>query len=255
MLVTRENIKLDIAIGQWFRTMVPTIPIMLEARDHGRDVCICLQLGKGGNTDGQGLAVEAVVPSLETFCTQLGFLVKDVVWHYWEGVAEETRSERSVVGFPNRMLAASWRARASSLAVLVLFIMGGSLIALGLPLLQAPWWLALSLASYTLAGSVRGILLPHLRPSFSTVVFAQRHFMFGQGKGAVDPVQPALGNVQEDRVNRILATSKVLLIAAITPAVGWLIDLFGSVDLVLVIAGLFFVLLKEQRKRGYLWAI
>lgn len=67
--------------------------------------------------------------------------------------------------------------------------------------------------------------------------------MFGQGKGAVDPVQPAPGRVQEDRVNRRLATAEGLLIAVITPPVGWLIDLFGSVDLVLVVAGLFIVLL------------
>ena len=139
MQVNSENMKPDIAAGQWFTAMVPTIPIMLEARDHGRDVCILLHLGNRAKTVGQGLVVEAVVPRLETFCTQLGFQVKDVVWHYREGEAEETRSERSVVGFPNRLLPASWRARALSLAVLVLFIMGGSLIALGLPLLQAPW--------------------------------------------------------------------------------------------------------------------
>src|SRR5260370_18652240 len=45
----------------------------------------------------------------------------------------------------------------------------------GLPFLQAPWWLALSLASYTLAGAIWGFLLPRLRPSFNTLVFAQRH--------------------------------------------------------------------------------
>ena len=52
---------------------------------------------------------------------------------------------------------------------------------LGLPFLQAPWWLAVSLASYTLAAAIWGILLPRLRPSVGTLVFAQRHLLPGQG--------------------------------------------------------------------------
>lgn len=97
MQVNSENMKPDIAAGQWFTAMVPTIPIMLEARDHGRDVCIRLHLGNRGKTAGQGLVVEAVVPSLEAFCMHLGFQVKDVVWHFREGMelTEETRSEPS----------------------------------------------------------------------------------------------------------------------------------------------------------------
>ena len=45
MQVTGENMKPDSAAGQWFTAIVPTIPIMLEAQEHGRDVCIRLHLG------------------------------------------------------------------------------------------------------------------------------------------------------------------------------------------------------------------
>lgn len=148
---------------------------------------------------------------------------------------------RGVIGLPNRLLPESWRSRALSLAVMMLFIMGVSLIALVPPFLQAPWWLALSLASYTFAGSVWGIFLPRLRSNPSMLLFAQRHLMSGQGQ--LDAVQIAHGRAQEERITRILATVEGILIAVITPAVGRLIDLFGSVDAVLIIVGLFFVLL------------
>jgi hypothetical protein len=80
---------------------------------------------------------------------------------------------RNVVGFPDRVVPPSWQARAFALALCMLVILAGSLVTLGLPFLQAPWWLALSLASYTLAGALWGLLLPRLRPSIGTYVFAQ----------------------------------------------------------------------------------
>jgi hypothetical protein len=61
---------------------------------------------------------------------------------------------RNVVGFPDRLVPTSWQARAFALALSMLVILAGSLVTLGLPFLQAPWWLALSLASYTLAVSI-----------------------------------------------------------------------------------------------------
>ena len=149
---------------------------------------------------------------------------------------------RNVVGFPDRLLPLSWQARAFSLALSMLVILGGSLVTLGLPFLQAPWWLALSLASYTLAGAIWGFLLPRLRPSFNTLVFAQRHRLLGQGIGLTDPLHLAHGRAQEERVTRLFATTEVLLIAFSTPVLGLLIDLYGSVDRVLVIIGLCFLL-------------
>src|SRR5579863_1298482 len=94
MQVSSENMKPDIACGQWFWALLPTIPILLEARDNGREVSIRLHLGVCGHTSGQGLVVEAVVPGLETFCTRLGFQVQDLVWHFREGeeVTEEGMS-------------------------------------------------------------------------------------------------------------------------------------------------------------------
>lgn len=50
MQVISENMKPDIACGQWFCAIVPTIPIKLEARDNGHNVSIRLHLGMGGGT-------------------------------------------------------------------------------------------------------------------------------------------------------------------------------------------------------------
>ena len=152
------------------------------------------------------------------------------------------RAARGVVGFPERLLPPSWQSRARSLALLTLVVMGSSLVMLGLPFLQAPWWLAVSLASYTLAAAVWGMLLPRLRPSIGTLVFAQRHHLLGQGMGLPDTLQLAHGRAQEERVTRLLVTAEGLLIAVFTSVVGWLIDLYGSFDRVLVIVGQCFLL-------------
>ncbi len=148
------------------------------------------------------------------------------------------RASRGGIGFPDRLLRPSWQSRARSFSIFVLVIMGGSLVMLGLPFLQAPWWLALSLGSYTLAGAIWGILLPRLRPSTGTLVFAQRHLLLGQGMGLPDSLQLEYGRAQEERVNRLLVTAEGVLIAFFTPIVGVLIDLYSSVDRVLVIIGL-----------------
>ena len=152
------------------------------------------------------------------------------------------RAARGVVGFPERLLPPSWQSRARSLALLTLVVMGSSLVMLGLPFLQAPWWLAVSLASYTLAAAVWGMLLPRLRPSVGTLVLAQRHHLLGQGMGLPDTLQLAHGRAQEERVTRLLVTAEGLLIAFFTPVVGWMIDFYGSFDRVLVIVGQCFLL-------------
>ena len=149
---------------------------------------------------------------------------------------------RNVVGFPDRLVPPSWQARAMYVALSMLVILAGSLVTLGLPFLQAPWWLALSLASYTLAGAIWGILLPRLRPSITTLAVGQRHRLLGQGTGRLDTYHLTYGRSQEERVTRIFAITEGMLIAVFTPVVGVLIDLYGSVDRVLVIIGLSFLL-------------
>ncbi len=115
--------------------------------------------------------------------------------------------------------------------------MGCSLVTLGLPFLQASWWLAASLASYTLAAAVWGILLPRLRPSIGTLVFAQRHLLHRQGMGLPDTLHLAHGRAQEERLTRFFATVEGVLIAVFTPVVGWLIDFYGNFDLSLLNRG------------------
>src|SRR6266699_6117416 len=120
---------------------------------------------------------------------------------------------RGVVGFPDRLFTPTWQSRGLSLALLMPVVMGGSLVTLGLPFLQAPWWLALSLASYTLAGAVWGLLLPRLRPNFTTLAVAQRHRWLGQGTGRLDTYYLAHGRAQEERLTRLFAITEGILIA------------------------------------------
>jgi hypothetical protein len=149
---------------------------------------------------------------------------------------------RNVVGFPDRLVPASRQARVFSLALSMLVILAGSLVTLGLPFMQAPWWLALSLGSYTLAGVIWGLLLTRLRPSIGTFVVAQRHLLLGQGLGVPDTLHIAHGRAQEAHLNRLTMTTEGILIACLTPVLGVLIDLYGSVDRVLVLVGLCFLL-------------
>ena len=94
---------------------------------------------------------------------------------------------RNVIGFPGRLVPVSRRSRVRTLALFMPMAMAGGLVALGLPFLQAPWWLAVSLAGYTLAGAVWGILLPRLRPAFAVAVAAQRHLSLTQSSRRVSP--------------------------------------------------------------------
>lgn len=100
MQVISEYVKPDTATGQWFTAMVQTILLMIGARDDAGKVCLRLHLGNRGNAARQGLVIETVVPSLKTFCAQLGFHVKDLEWHYREGAepagaTEDTATETS----------------------------------------------------------------------------------------------------------------------------------------------------------------
>ncbi len=149
---------------------------------------------------------------------------------------------RNVVGFPDRVVPTSRKARAFMLALSMLVILAGSLVTLGLPFLQAPWWLSVSLASYTLAGVIWGVLLPRLRPSIGTYIFAQSHLMLRNGMGIPDPLQLALGRAQEARLTRQFTIIEGVLIAFLTPILGWLIGVYGSSDRVLILCGLCFLL-------------
>ena len=152
------------------------------------------------------------------------------------------RAARGVIGFPGRLLPSSWHVRSHTLALIMLVIMGGSFVALGLPFLQDPWWLAASLASYTLAAAIWGMLLPRLRPSIDTLALAQRHLLLGQRRSLPDMLHMRYERAQEERATRFLVTAEGLLVVCFTPVVGWLIDVYGSFDRVLVLVGLCFLL-------------
>jgi hypothetical protein len=149
---------------------------------------------------------------------------------------------RNVVGLPDRLVPPSWQVRVYSLALSMLVILASSLVTLGLPCLQAPWWLAFSLASYTLAGAIWGLLLPRLRPGIGTLVHAQRHLFICQGLGVPDTLQLAYGRALEARLARLFVLAEGVLIAIVTPVLGVLIGFYGSVDRVLVLVGLCFLL-------------
>ncbi len=148
---------------------------------------------------------------------------------------------RGVIGFPDRLVPPSWQAPARLLAGTAPVGMAAALAALGLPFLQAPWWLALSLASYTLASAVWSLLLPRLRPTISTLAQSQRHLLLGQNIAFPAPLHLAHTSAREAQVTSLLITVEGLLIAMLAPLLGWWIDARGSVDAVLVSVGLGFL--------------
>ncbi len=137
---------------------------------------------------------------------------------------------RNVIGFPGRLVPVSRRSRVRTLALFMPMAMAGGLVALGLPFLQAPW------------GAVWGILLPRLRPAFAVAVAAQRHLSLTQSARPLDSLQLAHAGAREACVTRLFATVEGVLMALFAPLLGWLIDESRSVDPVLVMVGLVFVL-------------
>lgn len=148
---------------------------------------------------------------------------------------------RGVIGLPDRLVPPSWQAPARLMAGAAPLGMAAALAALGMPFLQAPWWLAVSLASYTLASAVWGLLLPRLRPTMATLARSQRHLLLARRKALPSPLHLAYAGAREAQVTRLLATVEGLLIAVLTPLLGWWIDVRGSVDPVLVSVGLGFL--------------
>jgi MFS family permease len=86
------------------------------------------------------------------------------------------------------------------------------------------------------------MLLPRLRPSIGTYLFAHRHVLLRAGVHIPDSVQLAHGLAQETLFTRQLTTMEGVLIAFLTPILGWLIDVYGSSDRVLILGGLCFLL-------------
>ncbi|GAC1349743.1 MAG: hypothetical protein NVSMB27_25710 [Ktedonobacteraceae bacterium] len=148
------------------------------------------------------------------------------------------RTLRGVLGAPDRLIPQKWQVYAWFAAIGSVLLMPSCLLMLGLPSLQAPWALAASIAIYTLAGAIWGMLLPRLKPSLSTVIFAQRHLMLRQVNAQLNKGQLAFERAQEEYANRLLLTTEGLLTALIAPLLGWLLDQW-SVDGVLMASGIF----------------
>jgi hypothetical protein len=132
-------------------------------------------------------------------------------------------NSRSLVGVPDRLIPPPLQTHAWRLAWLSLVGLAFGLVLLGLPLLQAPFWLGVSAWIYTLALTTWGILLPRLRPSITSKVFAQRHLAFAQGR-VMRSGYLAYEQALENRANLVLSTGEGLMTAICAPAVGLLID-------------------------------
>jgi phosphoglycerate dehydrogenase-like enzyme len=143
---------------------------------------------------------------------------------------------RGLVGAPDRLVPLPLRTLAWRLAWLSLAGISVSLVLLGLPRLQGPWWLALSLGTYTLAAAAWGVLLPRLRPGISTEVFAQGHLAFGRGR-VMRSGYLAYEQALENRFSLVLSTGEGLMTAICAPVVGLLIDRV-TVDRTLIFIGL-----------------
>jgi phosphoglycerate dehydrogenase-like enzyme len=143
---------------------------------------------------------------------------------------------RGLVGAPDRLVPLPLRTLAWRLAWLALAGMAVSLVLLGLPRLQGPWWLALSLGIYTLAAAAWGVLLPRVRPGIATEVFAQGHLAFGRGR-VMRSGYLAYEQALENRFSLVLSTGEGLMTAVCAPVVGLLIDRM-TVDRTLIFIGL-----------------
>jgi hypothetical protein len=132
------------------------------------------------------------------------------------------KRSRGLVGAPDRLVPLSRRTFSWRLAWLCLAGVSCSLVLLGLPFLQNPWWLALSLFISTLAAIAWGVLLPRLRPSITAEVEASRHLAFGGGRLMSGPL--AYEQALENQIRLVLRTGEGVLTAVCTPIVGFLID-------------------------------
>ncbi len=130
---------------------------------------------------------------------------------------------RNLIGISERLIPPPLQTLAWRLAWLSLVGLACGLVLLGLPLLQAPFWLGVSAWIYTLALTTWGMLLPRLRPSITTEVFAHHHLAFAQGR-VMRSGYLAYEQALENRANLVLSTGEGLMTAVCAPAVGLLID-------------------------------
>lgn len=147
---------------------------------------------------------------------------------------------RRVVGAPDRLIPLEQQKRVWGIARLSLFVMAASLILLGLPEFQAPWWLALWFATYTLAEGVWAVLLARLRAGISTQAYCLRHLYLYTGgdlSGTRLPYERAL----EERALLALATWEGVLAAVAAPLCGLLIDHTTVDDTFLLVGGFLFL--------------
>jgi hypothetical protein len=150
---------------------------------------------------------------------------------------------RGMVGRPDRLIPPRYYRRCVYLAGLAVFLLASSLILLGLPWLQAPGWLAGSLALYTLGGGAWNILLPRLQPSLSIAASAQRHLSLPTGRfGFGESGRHAFIRAWEEEGTHWLACWEAGLTAIGAPLFGLLID-GTSFDDTLVLIGLSLLLL------------
>lgn len=147
---------------------------------------------------------------------------------------------RGVIGPPARLIPPRQQKRAWEIARYALFAMAASLILLGLPYFQAPWWLALWFALYTLAEGIWAVLLSRLRADIGTQAYSLRHLYLNTGgelRGAHLPYERAL----EERAQLALATWEGVLAAVAAPLCGLLIDHTTVDDTFVVVGGVLFL--------------
>jgi hypothetical protein len=147
---------------------------------------------------------------------------------------------RGVIGAPDRLIPPGWQKRAWQIARFSLFAMAASLILLGLPYFQAPWWLALWFALYTLAEGIWAVLLSRLMADIGTQAYSLRHLYLdtgGEMSGARLPYERAL----EERAQLALATWEGVLAAVAAPLCGLLIDHTTVDDTFVVVGGVLFL--------------
>jgi len=147
---------------------------------------------------------------------------------------------RGVVGASDRLIPQEQQKRAWSLSLLSLFAMAASLVLLGLPYFQAPWWLALWFGLYTLAEGAWAVLLARLRPDISTQAYSLRHLFLKSGQG-LSSAQLPYERALEDQATLALSTWEGVLAAAAAPLCGLLIDNTSIDDTFVLVGGALFL--------------
>ena len=138
------------------------------------------------------------------------------------------------VRVPDRSVPLFQQTHACRCALRSLVGMAFGLVLLGLPALQAPVWLGISVWVYTLAATAWGDLQPRLKPGVETQIPGQRNPAFTH-ESVMRTGYLAYEQVIEDRANLVLGIGEGLMTAVCAPIVGLLIDhLSGGHTLILM---------------------